>query len=353
MLSHVYPWADAADGGNFGGVERAPLAERPWASVGGRSGAVSVHLCEQGRPQGASISAGDLSRRSRWRALSRRRRVVLLQGAGARSLRPRPHGGSGKPPGDARAIQRGSREPGRAFRRHPRAAVRRRRANRTARKIYPIRRHHRGRRLCRAGQDLPDLGAAAFRRAPGRLARPRPPPGAEGAGAGPAERAGMSGRRSDGRRAAGAAAGGHVPVLLAEMLAALAPQDGALYVDGTFGAGGYSEALLAAARCRVFAIDRDPEAVRRGAALVARHAGRLRLVEGCFGEMDRLVGVAEAAPVAGVALDLGVSSMQLDEPARGFSFRADGPLDMRMSASGTSAADLLATLGEAELSRLI
>ena len=163
----------------------------------------------------------------------------------------------------------------------------------------------------------------------------------------------MSGRHADGRRAAGAAAGGHVPVLLAEMLAALAPQDGALYVDGTFGAGGYSEALLAAARCRVFAIDRDPEAVRRGAALVARHAGRLRLVEGCFGEMDRLVGAAEAAPVAGVALDLGVSSMQLDEPARGFSFRADGPLDMRMSASGTSAADLLAALTEAELSRLI
>ena len=167
----------------------------------------------------------------------------------------------------------------------------------------------------------------------------------------------MSGRRGPrlgpAKPGAAAAAGGHVPVLLAEMLAALAPRDGALYVDGTFGAGGCSEALLAAARCRVVAIDRDPEAVRRGAPLVARHGGRLKLIEGCFGEMDRLVGGAEETPVAGVALDLGVSSMQLDEPGRGFSFRADGPLDMRMAGSGPSAADLLAALSEAEMARLV
>jgi 16S rRNA (cytosine1402-N4)-methyltransferase len=178
----------------------------------------------------------------------------------------------------------------------------------------------------------------------------------------------MSGRHPHRGRAAGAVPrgdvpggdvsggdvpGGHVPVLLAEVLAALAPKDGALYVDGTFGAGGYSEALLAAAHCRVIAIDRDPEAVRRGAALVERHGGRLKLVEGCFGEMDRLVLAAEDAPVAGVAFDLGVSSMQLDERERGFSFRFDGPLDMRMSGSGPSAADLLAALSEGELARLI
>src|SRR5581483_8823268 len=117
--------------------------------------------------------------------------------------------------------------------------------------------------------------------------------------------------------------GAHVPVLLDAVVAALAPQDGAVYVDGTFGAGGYSAALLAAARCRVFGIDRDPAAVRRGAQLAAEHPGRLTLVQGRFGDMERLVGAAAAGPIAGVALDLGVSSMQLDEAKRGFSFRLD------------------------------
>ena len=163
----------------------------------------------------------------------------------------------------------------------------------------------------------------------------------------------MKPERPQRRRAAGGGEGRHLPVLLAEVLAALAPEDGALYIDGTFGGGGYSEALLAAARCRVLAIDRDPEAVRRGAALVARAGGRLKLVEGSFGEMERLLDAAEAARVAGVALDLGVSSMQLDAPERGFSFSADGPLDMRMSKSGESAADLLAALSEPQLAQLI
>jgi 16S rRNA (cytosine1402-N4)-methyltransferase len=148
-------------------------------------------------------------------------------------------------------------------------------------------------------------------------------------------------------------AGEHVPVLLAAVLRALAPRDDAVYVDGTFGAGGYSAALLAAARCRVVGIDRDPEAVRRGAALAARHAGRLTLIEGCFGDIEELVGAAAAGPIAGVALDLGVSSVQLDTPERGFSFRLDGPLDMRMSGAGKSAADLVADLSEEDLARLI
>jgi 16S rRNA (cytosine1402-N4)-methyltransferase len=146
---------------------------------------------------------------------------------------------------------------------------------------------------------------------------------------------------------------GHVPVLLDEVLAALAPKDGAVYIDGTFGAGGYSAALLAAAQCRVLGIDRDPESVRRGAALAARHAGRLTLVEGCFGDIERLVGATAPGPIAGVTFDLGVSSMQLDSPERGFSFRHDGPLDMRMGATGQSAADLVARLPEDELGELI
>jgi 16S rRNA (cytosine1402-N4)-methyltransferase len=146
----------------------------------------------------------------------------------------------------------------------------------------------------------------------------------------------------------------HTPVLLDAVLATLAPTDGAVYIDGTFGGGGYSAALLAAARCRVLGIDRDPAAIRRGAALAARHPpGQLQLIEGRFGDIERLVGEVTAGPIAGVALDLGVSSAQLDDAARGFSFRRDGPLDMRMGRHGTNAADLVATLSEGELAELI
>ncbi len=145
----------------------------------------------------------------------------------------------------------------------------------------------------------------------------------------------------------------HVPVLVAETLAALGPRDGALYLDGTFGGGGWSEALLEAARCRVVAIDRDRAALGRGAALAHRFPDRLTLVEGRFGEMDMLLRPLGIAAVNGVALDLGVSSTQLDEAERGFSFRADGPLDMRMGTDGASAADLVNTLSEGDLAGLI
>lgn len=147
--------------------------------------------------------------------------------------------------------------------------------------------------------------------------------------------------------------GSHIPVLLDAVLAALMPRDDATYVDGTFGGGGYSAALLGAARCRVLGIDRDPEAIHRGGALVADHPGKLQLVEGRFGEMERLVRATTEDPIAGVALDLGVSSRQLDSAERGFSFRLDGPLDMRMGQDGTSAADLISGLEEGDLAELI
>jgi 16S rRNA (cytosine1402-N4)-methyltransferase len=147
--------------------------------------------------------------------------------------------------------------------------------------------------------------------------------------------------------------GPHIPVLVDAVLAALAPRDDAVYVDATFGAGGYSEAILGAARCRVFGIDRDPDAVARGRALAEKHGGRLTLIAGPFGDMERLIGPFSPGPIAGIAFDLGVSSMQLDEAGRGFSFRQDGPLDMRMSQEGESAADLIARLSERELSALI
>jgi 16S rRNA (cytosine1402-N4)-methyltransferase len=141
----------------------------------------------------------------------------------------------------------------------------------------------------------------------------------------------------------------HVPVMLGEMLAALRPAAGCRYLEGTFGGGGYAAAILAQADCTLWAIDRDPEAIARGAALAAAHPGRLHLIEGSFGDMVTLLHGAGIEALDGIVLDLGVSSFQLDDPARGFSFRADGPLDMRMQRSGPSAADLVAGLSEAEL----
>ena len=145
----------------------------------------------------------------------------------------------------------------------------------------------------------------------------------------------------------------HIPVMLREVVAALNPQDGGVYVDGTFGRGGYSEAILAAAATTVFGIDRDPAAVTFGTELGQRYGGRLRVLRGRFGDMHELMRDAGVARVDGVALDLGVSSAQLDEAARGFSFRADGPLDMRMGLDGESAADLVNEAPEGELARII
>ena len=146
----------------------------------------------------------------------------------------------------------------------------------------------------------------------------------------------------------------HVPVLLPQMLQALAPNDGCSYIDGTFGAGGYSEAILAAAPgARVLGIDRDPAALAAGRAIVDRSQGRLHLIEGRFGDLDRLAAAAGFAPADGVVLDIGVSSLQLDDPARGFSFQGDGPLDMRMAANGPTAADVINTAEEAQLADIL
>jgi len=141
---------------------------------------------------------------------------------------------------------------------------------------------------------------------------------------------------------------GHIPVMLAEVLEALSPRDGAHYVDGTFGGGGYASAILEAADCRVLGIDRDPAAIARGQALVERFGGRLTLVQGEFSRMEEFTQATD-----GVVLDLGVSSFQFDQPARGFSFREDGPLDMRMSLSGESAADVVNSADERTLTQII
>ena len=140
-------------------------------------------------------------------------------------------------------------------------------------------------------------------------------------------------------RSIGAAGGParHVPVLLPEMLEHLAVVEGGRYIDGTFGAGGYTRAILERGG-QVLAIDRDRAAIEAGATLVAEFGGRLTLVEGRFSDLDAHARAAGFVPVDGIVLDVGVSSMQLDDPERGFSFRLDGPLDMRMAPGGADAA---------------
>ncbi|KQV82863.1 16S rRNA (cytosine(1402)-N(4))-methyltransferase RsmH [Rhizobium sp. Root1220] len=140
----------------------------------------------------------------------------------------------------------------------------------------------------------------------------------------------------------------HIPVLLAEVLAALEPAGGKLVLDGTFGAGGYTLAILSAG-ADVVALDRDPTAIDAGQGLVEAHGGRLRLVHSQF---SSLADQAPAEGLDGVVLDIGVSSMQIDEAERGFSFQKNGPLDMRMSAAGVSAADVINRAKVAELIRI-
>jgi 16S rRNA (cytosine1402-N4)-methyltransferase len=151
---------------------------------------------------------------------------------------------------------------------------------------------------------------------------------------------------------AGPAGLSHVPVLLHEAMAALEPRAGGLYVDATFGAGGYARALLDCG-ASVIAIDRDPSAVRSGAALAASSGSRLRLAEARFGELDAVARRLGADAADGVVLDIGVSSMQLDEAPRGFSLRFDAPLDMRMEAQGRSAADILRDEDEATIADIL
>jgi 16S rRNA (cytosine1402-N4)-methyltransferase len=149
-----------------------------------------------------------------------------------------------------------------------------------------------------------------------------------------------------------AVAAPHVPVLLDEVIAGLAIVEGETHVDGTFGAGGYTRAMLNLG-ARVYAFDRDPSAIREGSGLADESGGRLTLVPERFSRMRQALASQGVSQVDGVALDIGVSSMQFDRPERGFSFQADGPLDMRMGQDGQSAADFLNCADEAEIADVI
>jgi len=145
----------------------------------------------------------------------------------------------------------------------------------------------------------------------------------------------------------------HIPVLLAQVLRVLAPKAGERYIDGTFGAGGYARAIVDAAHCEMLGLDRDPSAIGAGRAFESEATGRLKLVETSFSHMEDAAHGIGWDRVDGVVLDLGVSSMQLDEAARGFSFMRDGPLDMRMSGKGLSAADVVNTFEKDEIADIL
>lgn len=146
----------------------------------------------------------------------------------------------------------------------------------------------------------------------------------------------------------------HYPVMLPEVLSSLNPKDGGVYVDGTFGAGGYSRAILEAADCRVYGIDRDHNAEVAARAFNEEHGNRFVFLHGCFGDVEELLTSANAKSVDGFVIDIGVSSMQIDQAERGFSFRFDGPLDMRMDqTSGQTAADIVNTYDQNDLADLI
>ena len=149
------------------------------------------------------------------------------------------------------------------------------------------------------------------------------------------------------------AAAPHIPVLLDEVLAGLAVAPGQTHVDGTFGAGGYTRAILESGAARVFAFDRDPDAIRAGEEIAASSGGRLTLVPERFSRMRQALSGFGVEAVDGVTLDIGVSSMQLDQAERGFSFQADGPLDMRMSREGESAADFLNNAAEDDIADVL
>lgn len=145
----------------------------------------------------------------------------------------------------------------------------------------------------------------------------------------------------------------HIPVMLAEVVNALTPIDGKTYIDGTFGRGGYTEAILNESNCTIIAIDRDPDAIQEGQKLASEYKGRLTLVQERFSNLDKVATQLGHQKVDGVVLDVGVSSPQLDAAERGFSFQKEGPLDMRMEKTGLSAEEVINDYDEKELAHII
>lgn len=147
--------------------------------------------------------------------------------------------------------------------------------------------------------------------------------------------------------------GGHIPVMLDHVVEHMSASDGDVILDGTFGGGGYTSALLESAECTVLGVDRDPDAMMRSGPVSAQYSGRFRMLSGRFGQMEELSADAGFPALDGAVFDLGVSSFQLDQDERGFSFMRDGPLDMRMSQDGPTAADVVNAFREDDLANII
>src|SRR5262249_42957006 len=360
MITQNIPWGEAARKTAPAGVARAGavrVAGRPAAAHRGRHGPFRVPLHLAPRRQGAGVDPGDVPR-----------------GAGARRVRGSLLLSRARPPGARRRRQRLARGDRGADRALPALFGGARAILGSA--LW----HQRGAEDRRRGQGGPDRGAERSRPHQGRdrLRRPRPqvsnlgawtlPRGARGGhreGSRPEEAAGLPGgggrsarstgimASSDSKRAVAGGLARHIPVLGRPAVEFLAVRDGGVYVDATFGAGGYTRKILAAANCRVIAIDRDRDALAHAAELSSPAAGRLIAVEDTFSNLRNITQRYGHATVDGVVFDLGVSSMQLDDPERGFSFRHDGPLDMRMGAAGPTAADVLAAASERDLAVII
>src|SRR5215470_17893560 len=356
MITHSIPRGDAAPKTAPMGVAwacraRAPIAPgRPAGVNQGRHGSLRVPLHLASRCQRAGLDPGELPR-----------------GAGARWLRGPLLLSDPRPPGARRrrqCIAQGDRDADRALcalfgraravldgtLRHERSVEDRWRGEGDPYRAVEEPRRHQGRdRLRRPRPQISDLGARSL---------PRGTRGGHREGSRVEEATGLPGSggrsaRSTGMMASsdspGAVAGGlarHIPVLVRPAVEFLAVRAGAIYIDATFGAGGYSRAILAAANCSVIGIDRDPQAIARAGDLVRAEGDRLVLVEDRFSNLQAVAERCGYSAVDSVVFDLGVSSPQLDEPERGFSFRHDGPLDMRMGRDGPTAADIVAAASE-------
>src|SRR6478609_3030944 len=320
MISHNFPNRDTALSslglpGNAGHSSRASASDCVRSVRSAECGPLCVELHIAARLQRARFDPWFVSLSSRpWRL----RGSLLLPGAGS--------------PGDRRRGARGAE-------REPEASCG----------------HYRDGGVRRSRSQVSDLGTRPFP----KRARGGHPKGARAQGRTGFPIGGARCARSAGMMAGGggsAVAGGpalHIPVLGRSAVELLEPRQGGVYIDGTFGAGGYTRAILAAADCSVIGIDRDQTAIALGADLVGQAGGRLTLIEDRFSNLDAIARDAGFAAVDGVALDLGVSSMQLDTARRGFSFRLDGPLDMRMGGEGPSAADVVNKASERDLANII
>src|SRR5271157_4069725 len=319
MISHIIPLTESTlqslvrpDKGSSR-VEAAPLGSFPFPLHPSfrRQG---TNFCSGPFPTGPSegrvrgrlrLSVARRPRsRLRWSPSSGRNRLAACDDAGVFTRKRR---SGDRPHGDERNSSNGRGWPGVA-----------------GRAAEGVAGPARGSDVRRAGTQVPDLGAVPLRLLFRGGAHPPDAP------------AGRTRRQFVGMSQPSR----HVAVLLAEVLEALQPLQGALIVDGTFGAGGYTKAILDRG-ASVVALDRDPAAIRGGAGLVAASEGRLRLVEARFGDLCAVAQTLGLEKADGVVFDIGVSSMQLDEAERGFSLRFDAPLDMRMSRTGRTAADLL------------